>query len=206
MSRLINYDCTDSILCWWNRGCYKNTIRIKNALTSICNSWSVFQEGGKKFVPSETRLHIVNFSKAKSRRYCINGNSKGNCWGECPSELRVCSKNWKVPGWNPTRHSAWLRDPTSLQSSRWPSGQKCKIQWLISDEWSCPKSWLWGSQIVVKKKNSKDFFFPMYTGVTLPIYVPTTKFNLMALWNIWVEEALLSKGASVIMKQTSHLV
>ena len=111
MSWLINYDCTDSILCWWNRGCYKNTIRIKNALTSICNSWSVFQEGGKKFVLSETRLHIVKFSKTKSRRYCINGNSKRNCWGECPSELRVCSKNWKVPGWNPTRRSAWLKDP-----------------------------------------------------------------------------------------------
>ena len=58
----INYDCPNSILCRWNRWCYKNTIRIKNVLTSICNSWSVFREGGTKFVPLETRLHIVNFS------------------------------------------------------------------------------------------------------------------------------------------------
>ena len=47
-------------------------------------------------------------------------------------------------------------------------------------------------------------FFPLYTGVAAPIYVPTTSFKLMAIWNLRVEEALLSKDASVIMKQTSH--
>ena len=51
----INYDSTNSILCWWNRWCYKNTIRTKNVLTSIvivieiCNSWSIFREGGTNF-------------------------------------------------------------------------------------------------------------------------------------------------------------
>ena len=39
-------------------------------------------------------------------------------WGEWPSGLRRCSKNRKVPGSNPTRRSAGLRDPTSLQGSR----------------------------------------------------------------------------------------
>ena len=43
-------------------------------------------------------------------------------------------------------------------------------------------------------------FFPLYTGVALPIYAPTTSFKLMLLRNIRVEEALQSKGASVTMK------
>ena len=33
-------------------------------------------------------------------------------WEVWPSGLRRCSKNQKVPGLNPTRHSAGLRDPT----------------------------------------------------------------------------------------------
>ena len=49
-------------------------------------------------------------------------------------------------------------------------------------------------------------FFPLYTGMALPIFVPPTNFKLMALWNIMVEEALLSKSASVTMKQTYHPV
>ena len=49
-------------------------------------------------------------------------------------------------------------------------------------------------------------FFPLYTGVAPPIYVPTTSFKLMTLRNIRVEEALLSKDASVTMKQISHPV
>ena len=39
-------------------------------------------------------------------------------WGEWPSGLRHCSKNWKVPGSNPTRRSARLRDPASLRGSQ----------------------------------------------------------------------------------------
>ena len=45
-------------------------------LMSICNSWSVFREVGTKFVPSETRLHIVYFSEGESRRYSTNGISE----------------------------------------------------------------------------------------------------------------------------------
>ena len=41
----------------------------------------------------------------------------------------------------------------------------------------------------------------MYTGVAPYIYVPTTSFKLMALRNIREEKALLSKVASVTMKQ-----
>ena len=42
-------------------------------------------------------------------------------------------------GSNPTLHSAWLRDPVSLQGSRWPSGRICKKnrKWLTSGEWGC---------------------------------------------------------------------
>ena len=49
-------------------------------------------------------------------------------------------------------------------------------------------------------------FFPLYNGVALPMYIPTISFKLMALRNIKVEEALLSKVASVTIKQTSHPV
>ena len=49
-------------------------------------------------------------------------------------------------------------------------------------------------------------FFPLYTEVAPPIYVPTKSFKLMALWNIMAEEALLSKSASVTMKETFHPV
>ena len=49
-------------------------------------------------------------------------------------------------------------------------------------------------------------FFPLYTGVAPPIYVPPTSFKLMALQSIMVEEALLSRSASVTMKQTFHPV
>ena len=37
---------------------------------------------------------------------------------EWPSGLRRCDQNRKVPGSNPTRRSAGLRDPTSLRGSR----------------------------------------------------------------------------------------
>ena len=47
-------------------------------------------------------------------------------WGEWPSGLRRCSKNQKVPGSNPTRRSAGLRDPAPLRGPRRPPGRKCK--------------------------------------------------------------------------------
>ena len=94
-------------------------------------------------------------------------------WGEWPSQLRRCSKNWKVPSSNPTRRSAGLRDPTSLRGSQWPSGRKCKTQWLTSGEWDCThimaQSWPWGSQIAVKKKKYVVFvwlFLPSHTNLS----------------------------------------
>ena len=48
------------IRMWWESKTY---------IMSICNSCSVFRKGGIKFVPSESRLHIVDFSETKSRRY-----------------------------------------------------------------------------------------------------------------------------------------
>ena len=57
-----------------------------------------------------------------------------------------------------------------------------------------------------RKSGGARMFFPLYTGVVPPIYVPTTSFKLTALWNIMVEAALLSKSASVTKKQKSHPV
>ena len=57
-----------------------------------------------------------------------------------------------------------------------------------------------------KSEGNSNDVFSLYTGVVPPTYVPITSFKLMALRNTRVQEALLSKGASVTMKQTSHLV
>ena len=45
-------------------------------------------------------------------------NIAGKYWGEWPSGLRRCYQDRKVPGSNPVRCSAGLRDPTSLRGSR----------------------------------------------------------------------------------------
>ena len=77
-------------------------------------------------------------------------------WGEWHSGLKRCNWNRKIPGSNPTRHSAKLRDPTSLWGSRWPSGQnsrKLSDEHRVSD--AAPSrtahSWPWDSQVAVKK-------------------------------------------------------
>ena len=50
---------------------------------------------------------LRKISKMKKREIFGNGEK----W---PSGSRHCNQNWKVPGSNPTRRSARLRDPTSL--------------------------------------------------------------------------------------------
>ena len=57
-----------------------------------------------------------------------------------------------------------------------------------------------------KSEGNSHVFFPLYTGLALPIYVPTTSLKLMAFCIIMIEETLLSKSASVTMKQTSHQI
>ena len=66
----------------WIQSCVDGTgdvIRMrwesKTYLTSICNSWSVFSEGGTKFVLSETGLHTAYFSETKWRRHSMKGKS-----------------------------------------------------------------------------------------------------------------------------------
>ena len=49
-------------------------------------------------------------------------------------------------------------------------------------------------------KGTPRMFSPLYTGVAPPGYIPPMSFKLMALQNIMLEKALLSKSASVIMK------
>ena len=45
---------------------------------SLCNSWSVFQEGGTKFVSLETGLYIADVSETSSRMYFIKRNPEEN--------------------------------------------------------------------------------------------------------------------------------
>ena len=52
----------------------------------------------------------------------------------------------------------------------------------------------WVKEVLYERKfrgKLLGYFFPLYTGVTLPIYVPTTGFRLMVLRNIRVEKVLL---------------
>ena len=46
-----------------NKNCYKTRIESKMYLTLVCNSWSIFQEGGTKFVPLETRAILLAFHR-----------------------------------------------------------------------------------------------------------------------------------------------
>ena len=62
------------------------------------------------------------------------------------------NKNRKFPSSNPTRCSAGLRDLTSLRDSLWPSGRKCKMQWLALGEWGCPPNN--GPKLAVGQPNS----------------------------------------------------
>ena len=62
-----------------------------------------------------TPLH-ANAKSFTSKNSSTSGNRRE--WGEWPSGLRRCYKNRKVPGSNPARRSAGLRDPTSLRGSR----------------------------------------------------------------------------------------
>ena len=76
-------------------------------------------------------------------------------WGEWPSGSRRCIRIGRIPVQNLTRRSARLRDPTSLRGSQWPSGQKCKMQWLTLSQWGCPLDN--GPKLAVGQPNSSFF-------------------------------------------------
>ena len=83
-------------------------------------------------VPKDECLNNINIVRQKHRKSDKNSSHVGHHvssqiaalfrdmreWGEWPSRLRRCYQNWKVPGSNPARRSAGLRDPTSLRGSR----------------------------------------------------------------------------------------
>ena len=50
----------------------------KTYLTAIFSSYIVFWDGETKFVPSGTRLPVVDFSETKPRSYSMKGRSEGN--------------------------------------------------------------------------------------------------------------------------------
>ena len=95
----------------------------------------------------------IKASKSKKKLQCRDSHAEiFKSRGEWPSGLWRCSKNRKVPGLNPTRRSAGLRDPTLLRGFRWPSSRKCKTQWLTSVEWECPLNN--GPKLAVGQSNS----------------------------------------------------
>ena len=49
----------------------------KTYLTSICKRLSIFWEGGTKSVPSETKLHIVSWTKSKMYSLKVQGELLG---------------------------------------------------------------------------------------------------------------------------------
>ena len=88
------------------------------------------------------------------------------------------------------------------------------IFWKGGTKFSCRKlgyillTFHWLSQGGIHWKRSPRgtprMYFALHNGVVPLIYGPTIYFKLMALQNIRKKEVLLSKGASVTMKQTSH--
>ena len=90
------------------------------------------------------------------------------------SGLRCCNQNLKVTISNPTRCSACFRDPTLLQSSWWPLGQICKkhSDWhQVSEAASSimAQSWLWGSQILDRKKKSETWCIQDLKNIHNPV-------------------------------------
>ena len=83
--------------------CFTNPIFGKNLVTEI---WA------KIFFFRNQSLLMGKVIKNKRGLELITN------WEEWPSGLRRCDQNRKVPGSNPTRRSAGLRDPTSLRGSR----------------------------------------------------------------------------------------
>ena len=95
-----------------------NILHVRNTVC-MCDNMKI-RGLGMQFLNSYQQLLI--------RRICNKVYFKVCCvcyifaslffWGEWPSGLRRCDQNRKVPGSNPTRRSAGLRDPTSLRGSR----------------------------------------------------------------------------------------
>ena len=114
--------------------------------------------------------------------------------GEWPSVLKHCSKYHKVPSSNPIRHLAWLRDPISLRGSQWPSGQKCKMQWLTSGEWGYPLDN--GPKMDVGQPNSSlkksNIFFVLSLHKTVTRFVERCFWYKNSIKKLWPSEALLS--------------
>ena len=56
------------------------------------------------FFAKETKDHYCNYVAATMEtnlNFHQSSSTVKICWGEWPSGLRRCSKNWKVPGSNP---------------------------------------------------------------------------------------------------------
>ena len=81
---------------------------VKNSQSTQNNKFAISLQYLRKEVMNG--VHFLHADKHQSWLYRF--------WGEWPSGLRRCYKNRKVPGSNPARRSAGLRDPTSLRGSR----------------------------------------------------------------------------------------
>ena len=109
---------------FWGKTNYSNLHRLGYLVVGDC--WRNFS--------NHTNIFAIHFS-TDIRIFKIS---------EWPSGLRRCNQNRKVPGSNPTRCSAGLRDLTSLQGSQWPSGRTCtnaviNIELVRLSPWEWPK-------------------------------------------------------------------
>ena len=68
---------------------------------------------------------VISYIKAE-KNYQINMVSTTFGWRDLVGKelVRTCNQDRKVPGSSPTRRSAGLREPTSLQGSCYLSGRK----------------------------------------------------------------------------------
>ena len=107
--------------------------------------------------------------------------------GEWPSGLRLCNKNRKVPGSKLARCLAGLRDPTSLQGSRWPSGRMwtkavINIGLVRLSPWEWPKVDPRAAKWQFKKKKKYNILFILIITIFLQLHqLPQCNVQVMAI-------------------------
>ena len=85
---------------------------LSNYQLKITDLYNVSISNAKKLVPNvfNKEEYVIDYKNLQLYTRVL--------WGEWPSVLKHCDQNRKVPGSNPTRCLAGLRDPTSLRRSR----------------------------------------------------------------------------------------
>ena len=97
----------------------KKTTKDLSCVHIMLRSWShghYYTEVSQTFFPEKLREYFFQYYVSLiflifCQLFRVTATSHFITWWHC---------NWKIAGSNPTRHLAWLREPTSLRGSWWP--------------------------------------------------------------------------------------